>query len=214
MSLREPDKFFTTESLDDSSSLTKAETALGDGEVWLAAQMEAFQAAVRGAPLDVALGILARAAAKQWDSGVRCAFYMVNRDGTELHHVSGMAESYAECVDGFKVGSDSLACGLAVHTGCPVITPNVLNDPLWQPWLWLAKEYDFRGCWSFPVETEEGRVVGTLALYFPAPRQASPQDLEAAAILTRAAAIIISRYLEGADRGRIARKRGALPRVR
>src|SRR5262245_55927544 len=127
---------------------------------------------------------------------------MVNRDGTELHHVSGMAESYAECVDGFKVGSDSLACGLAVHTGCPVITPDVLNDPLWQPWMWLAKEYDFRGCWSFPVETEERRVVGTLALDFPTPRQASPQDLEAAATLTRAAAIIISRYLEGAERGR------------
>src|SRR5262249_39004241 len=90
--------------LDDPFSLTQAEAAPGDGEVWLAAQMEAFQAAVRGAPLDVALSILTRTASKQWDNGVRCAFYMVNRDGTELHHVSGMAESYAECVDGFKVG--------------------------------------------------------------------------------------------------------------
>src|SRR5262245_23874446 len=165
--------------------------------------MEAFQAAVRGAPLDVALGILAHAAAKQWDSGVRCAFYMVNRDGTELHHVSGMAESYAECVDGFKVGGDSLACGLAVYTGCPVITPDVTKEPPWQPWLWHAKEYDFRGCWSFPVETEERSIVGTLALYFPSPRQASARDLEAAAFLTRAAAIIISRYLESAERGRV-----------
>ena len=50
--------------LDDLSPLSKAEAALGDGAVWLAAQMEAFQAAVRGAPLDVALGILARAALK------------------------------------------------------------------------------------------------------------------------------------------------------
>src|SRR5262245_40148471 len=121
---------------------------------------------------------------------------MVNRDGTELHHVSGMAESYAECVDGFKVGGDSLACGLAVYTGCPVITPDVTKESLWEPWLWLAKDYDFRGCWSFPAETEERLIVGTLALYFPSPRQASAQDLEAAAILTRAAAIIISRYLE------------------
>src|SRR5262249_13689391 len=96
----------------------------------------------------------------------------------------------------FQSRSHSLACGLAVYTGCPVITPDVLNEPLWEPWLWLAKEDDFCGCWSFPVETVGRRVVGTLALYFPTPRQASPQDLEAAAILTRAAAIIISRYLE------------------
>src|SRR5262245_32986031 len=142
--------------------------------------MQAFQAAVRGAPLDVALGILARAATKQWDNGVRCGFYRVNRDGTELHHVSGMGESYAECVDSFKVGSNSLACGLAVHTGCPVITPDVLNDPLWQPWLWLAKEYNFRGCWSFPVETEERRVVGTLVCLHRSSRNAKGHHRAAA----------------------------------
>ena len=41
-----------------------------------------------------------------------------------------------------------------------------------------------------------------MALYFPSPHQASPRDLEAAAILTRTAAIIISRYLESAESGR------------
>src|SRR5262245_37924177 len=89
------------------------------------------------------------------------------RNGRKLRRVRGW----------FQSRSHSLACGLAVYTGCPVITPDVLNEPLWAPWLWLAKEYDFCGCWSFPVETVERRVVGTLALYFPTPRQASPQAL-------------------------------------
>src|SRR5262249_1973051 len=113
--------------------------------------MEAFQAAVRGAPLDVALGILARAAAKQWDSGVRCAFYMVNRDGTELHHVSGMAESYAECVRRFQSRSRLARVRLGGVHGVPVITPDVAIEPLWQPWLWLAQEDGFLGGLCFPA---------------------------------------------------------------
>src|SRR5262249_55120909 len=46
----------------------------------------------------------------------------------ELQHVVGMSESYAECVDGFRIGPDSLACGLAVYTGQPVITADVTED--------------------------------------------------------------------------------------
>jgi two-component system CheB/CheR fusion protein len=57
-----------------------------------------------------------------------------------LHHVVGMSASYAECVDGFKIDADSLACGLAVYTGKPVITPDVKAEPRWKPWLWLAEK--------------------------------------------------------------------------
>jgi two-component system, chemotaxis family, CheB/CheR fusion protein len=41
---------------------------------------------------------------------------------------------------------DSLACGLATATGRPVLTRDVFEEPLWKPWVHLAKEYDFRGC--------------------------------------------------------------------
>jgi two-component system CheB/CheR fusion protein len=30
-----------------------------------------------------------------------------------LHHVIGMPQAYARCVDGFSIGVQSLACGLA-----------------------------------------------------------------------------------------------------
>ena len=65
-------------------------------------------------------------------------------------HVAGTPESYAECVDGFKIGPDSLACGLAAFTGKPVVTPDVTREPLLAPWLWLSERYGFRAVWSFP----------------------------------------------------------------
>jgi GAF domain-containing protein len=117
-----------------------------------------------------------------------------------------MPETYALAVDGFKISPESLACGLAVASGEPVITPDVLEEPRWQPWTWLAREYDYRGCWSFPVETSTGRLVGSLAFYFREPRAPTPRDRELAAVLTQAAAIIISHHQETGERVRLARQ--------
>jgi two-component sensor histidine kinase len=178
------------------------ERRVHESEVWLTAQKKAFQAAINGAPLKASLAVLVRTAIEQWGADTRCGFYIADAEHAELHHVTGMAESYAQCVDGFKIGPDSLACGLAVYTGEPVITVDVTKTPEWKPWLWLASRYQFRGCWSFPIETVTGKVVGTFAIYFELPREATSRDYALAAVLTRTAAIIISRNQEAEERAR------------
>jgi PAS domain S-box-containing protein len=167
---------------------------------WLLAQEKAFQTAMDGAPLAESLGILVDTACSQSGGSFRSAFYLTVPGGTGLQHVIGMPEPYAlAVVGGITIGPDSLACGLAVFTGQPVITVDVRKDPRWQPWLWLAKEHDFRAVWSFPTETVAGRVVGTFAVYFREPREATPRDHEFAAALTRTAAIIIAQHRQAAD---------------
>jgi signal transduction histidine kinase/DNA-binding response OmpR family regulator len=183
-------------------ALRESEAALREREVWLAAQKEALQAVVSGASLEASLGILVRTAVEQWGTDSRCAFYVADADGAGLHHVTGMPESSAECVDGLETAPDSLACCLAVYTGQPVITVDVTKEPAWKSWLWLADRYRFRGCWSFPIETVAGKVVGTFAIYFDSAREATPRDYALAAVLTRTAAIIISRHQEAEERAR------------
>lgn len=161
---------------------------------WLRGQNQAFRAALDGAPLAVSLGLLAEAGTAQLGEGVRYAFYMADPTGTTLHHVVGMSEDYARAVDRFRIGTDSLACGLAVGSAAPVITPDVRVEPRWEPWVWIADEYGYRACWSFPVETASGEFVGTFALYFPEPREARPEDLELTETMTASAAIIIAQH--------------------
>jgi signal transduction histidine kinase/DNA-binding response OmpR family regulator len=180
----------------------KGEQALREREAWLTGQKEALQAAVNGEPLEVSLGALVRTAVEQLGNDTRAAFYLANPDGMELYHVVGMAESYAECVDGFPIGPDSFACGLAVYTGKPVITRDVTTEPRWESWLWLAEKYDFRGCWSFPIQTSAGRVVGTFAIYPREPCDPTPRDQLLATVLTQAAAIIIARQEAALERDR------------
>lgn len=177
-----------------------ADAELRGNTVWLAAQAQALQAAVNGAPLDVSLGILIRAAIKQTARDARCAFYIADADAAELYDVSAMSDGYARCVAGFRIGPESLLGDLAAHTGEPIITPDVTKDPRWKDWLWLAKEHDYRGCWSFPVANATGKLVGTYAMYFKEPREPTNRDQQLVAALTRAAANIISRRQAAKER--------------
>ncbi|SAK86992.1 GAF sensor-containing diguanylate cyclase/phosphodiesterase [Caballeronia calidae] len=160
-----------------------------------------------------------RAAVAQMGGQARCAFYMSNAEQTELRHVTGMSADYARDIDGFPIAPDSFACGLAVHTRQPVITPDVDGEPRWKEWLWLARQHGYRACWSFPVETSSGKVIGTFAMYHPEPREATARDHELATRLGHSAAIIISRHQEAEERAhsaealRLADRAGAAGRA-
>src|SRR5690606_2703150 len=172
----------------------------------LAGQKEAFQAALDGRPLAACLDVLIRTAVRRFDGAARAGFYMrddVTGDG--LHHVVGMSDAYAEDIDGLRIGADSFACGLAMHIGQPVISPDVEQDPLWESWRWLARVHGFRGCWSFPLQASSGPVLGTFALYFTEPRAPRDDDVAFIATLAHAAAIIISRHKEAEERARAER---------
>jgi PAS domain S-box-containing protein len=171
-----------------------------DRESWLAGQREALAAALNDAPLAESLGILARTVTEQLGGPARAGFYLANAQGTALHHVVGMSAEYAEAVDGFEVGPDSLACGLATHTGQPVLTADVRKDPLWRPWLWMAEKFGYRACWSFPIHTRQRNFVGTLAIYWPEPYEATDEHCELASTLTQVAGIIIARHIDSEAR--------------
>lgn len=171
-----------------------------DREVWLSGQRKAFSSALNDAPLRETLGILVDTATSALGKGTRAAFFLTGPDGGTLHHIVGMPDDYALAVDGLAVGPESLACGLAAHIGHAVRTADVYLDPLWEPWIWLADKYQYRACWSYPINTSTGHFVGTFSLYWPEPREAVSCDIERAALVTQAAGVIISRFKEAEER--------------
>jgi len=177
----------------DHSWRTKDATLVADvppGARVERARAEGVEPGGRAAAFRASLHALVRTAIENTKGEARAAFYI--SDGAALHHVVGMPEAYARYVDGFAIGPQSLACGLAAARGEPIITRDVTEEPLWKPWLWLAQQFDYRACWSFPVETPARKIVGTFAMYYRDPREATPRDLDLAATITRTAAIMIS----------------------
>ncbi|SAK87325.1 integral membrane sensor hybrid histidine kinase [Caballeronia calidae] len=167
---------------------------------WINGQREALEAAVNGEPLATSLGILIRVVTASLGQGARAAFYLADEAGKVLHHIVGMGAEYAAAVDGFAIGPESLACGLATHTGEAIITVDVQEDPRWAPWRWLAERFGYRGCWSFPLNTAAGKFIGTMALYHAQPRDVTSRNWQLAALLTSTASIVIARHTEAETR--------------
>lgn len=178
----------------DITALRRAETELRRSDALQRGPNEALEAAVDGAPLEAALGLLVRASLDHFEDGVRCAFYLVNAEGTELRHVIGMPDAYSRCIGGIRIGPDSLACGLAAYTAQPVLTADIREEPRWRKWLAVGEDFGYRACWSIPLATVTGKVVGTLAIYHPEPRAATARDLALVDGLARSAALIIARH--------------------
>lgn len=57
-------------------------------------------------------------------------------------------------------------------------------------------------CWSFPINTAAGKLIGTLAIYLRDPREATESELEQLSLLTNTASIIISKHNESEVRKR------------
>jgi PAS domain S-box-containing protein len=164
---------------------------------------EALQAVVNGAPLKDSLSKLSQIVINDTNGEARTAFYMVDANGTCLHPIVGagnMAEGYLQEIDGFVISEDTVACGLAIPTGRPVLAADVHCEPKWKPWMHIADKYDFRGCWSFPIKTRDAKPVGTFAMYFQSSREATPHDQALADIVTQTAAVIMANHADMQER--------------
>ena len=189
----------------DITERKRAEATLRTNEALMRGQKEALQAVLDGAPLAASLGLLTRLVVAETGGKARTAFCIADPDGAALHPVRGagdMPDDYLDWVDGFVIGRDSLACGLAVSTDQAVVTPDVFEEPRWAPWTHIARAHDYRGCWSFPIRTAQDKAVGTFAMYFRAPREATPDDLALADVVTQTAAVIIVNHQQAQERAR------------
>ena len=167
-------------------------------------QKEAFERAAGGAPINAVLEILARTAREQSVSTVMTAIFIVDDQGVRLRSSAsaGMPESYARATDGFPIGAQFPSCGSAAHSGQAVIVPDVEQDPLWSPYVHLAREYGFRACWSFPIRSFGGKTLGTFAVYHPDVREPDTRDLDLVNLLADTAAVLIGRHKEAENRKR------------
>ena len=187
---------------DQIADLRASQIKLRQQQKWLTGQNDAFRAAVNGASLEESLGILATTAKDQIADANNCAFYVANENGTQLRHVAGLPPGCTKEVEVLKNAWEYLDCGSGARTAAPIITPDVRREPRWKPWLWLAEKYNFRACWSLPIEISGARLIGALALFFEQPRSPTRSDLDIAALLVGTASIIISRQHENEERSR------------
>lgn len=88
-----------------------------------------------------------------------------------------LPEAYNQAIDGVEIGPGVGSCGAAAYRGEQVIVADIATDPLWVGFRELALAYGLRACWSTPIRSVDGRLLGTFALYYHVPRFPNPGDL-------------------------------------
>jgi PAS domain S-box-containing protein len=81
-----------------------------------------------------------------------------------------------------------------------VIVSDIAADPLWADFRDLALAHSLRACWSTPIFSSEGKVIGTFAMYYHEPCSPSPREQETITHITYLAGVAIQRKL--AERAR------------
>jgi len=94
-------------------------------------------------------------------------------------------------LDGIRVGVASGTCAAASYWRRPVVTEDIAADPAWAELGNAALQAGLRACWSAPIITGTGRLVGTLAVYQDQPGAPAPSEAKLLEMTCGSAALAI-----------------------
>ncbi|HEX4696893.1 MAG TPA: GAF domain-containing protein, partial [Candidatus Udaeobacter sp.] len=134
---------------------------------------------------------------EEQSSSVLASILLMDPNGKQLRHgaAPNLPTAYTEAINGAFIGPAVASCGTAAHRAEQVIVSDVATDPLWADFRDLALAHSLRACWSTPIFSSEGKVIGTFAMYYREPRSPSPLEQETIKHITHLAGVAIQRKL-------------------
>lgn len=173
----------------------KAEIAERDlSEVLSAIDKTVLELISSGAPFSDVLNVLSRVIEEQ-SPELLCSILLLDPTGKTLRHgaAPSLPDSYLQAIDGLAIGPSAGSCGTAAYLGKPVTVSDIASDPLWAEYRDLGLSHGLRACWSTPIFSGDGKVLGTFAMYYREPRSPSSRDVQVIERATHLAAVAIER---------------------
>lgn len=124
---------------------------------------------------------------------IRCSVLLLDRTANCLRHSSApsLPDFYNAAVDGIAIGPTVGSCGAAAFHGRRVIVNDVTSHPNWAAFRELTERAHVKACWSEPIFSLAGEVLGTFAMYYSEVVKPSPFELRAIEAAAQIAATTI-----------------------
>jgi PAS domain S-box-containing protein len=111
--------------------------------------------------------------------GCFCSVVLIDRSGVRLEHgaAPSLPQSFVSSVLGRAVNAESGPCAMAAHLNQQVIAADLATETRWaeESWCSMALAHGIRACWSIPIASATGSVLGAFAIYYDEPRSPTPQ---------------------------------------
>src|SRR6185369_10166169 len=155
----------------------------------------AFEMFTSGVPLLTVLEALVRSVESQLRSQGWIAIRLLDESETRFAQTiaPSLPSDYASAVDGMEVSSAAGPCCAAVLARERVVVTDVASSKEFPAFAEFALPLGIRAGWSAPIFGSSGKVLGTVAAYYPkerAPEQANDFLEE---IMTRTTVIMVER---------------------
>jgi len=167
-------------------------TELKRNELLITSQNRVLELLASGAPLSAILETICRSV-EELAPGVLCSILLLEGDRLRHGAAPSLPHDYNQKVDGLKIGPTVGSCGTAAYLKKPVIVSDTFTDPLWADFRDLAQQYGLRACWSTPILSQQGEVLGTFAMYYREVRSPSAYELQLIERVTHMASLAIER---------------------
>jgi PAS domain S-box-containing protein len=165
-------------------------------EATLAVEKRLLERVAKGVPLNTVLDELSRAV-EDLAPGCHCSVLTVQEDGARFAVGAGptLPDSYNAILHGKVIDPRYGPCSLAVVDKTPIITADLANDPRWAGSVWppLMRKYGLASCWSMPILSGAGKVLGVFAIYRRKPEGPTAVEQELIDRFTHIAGIAIER---------------------
>lgn len=155
-------------------------------------QSQILQRLAANAPLSEILNRLVLLIESQ-SPDMLCSVLLLSEDGDHVRHgaAPSLPKAYVDAVDGGQIGPKHGSCGTAMYRGEPVVVTDIFSDPLWEDYRDVAAASGLRACWSTPILSGRGKVLGSFAMYYKEPRTPTGDEAGLTEVATRIAALAI-----------------------
>ena len=122
-----------------------------------------------------------------------CSVLLLSDDGDHVRHgaAPSLPEDYVAAVNGSAIGPKHGSCGTAMYRGEPVVVTDIFSDPLWEDYRDIAAATGLRACWSTPILSGRGKVLGSFSMYYREPRTPTGDEAGLTDVATRIAGLAI-----------------------
>src|ERR1051325_5951615 len=125
-----------------------------------------------------------------------CSVLLLSDDGNHIQHGAAphLPEQYVKAVNGAPIGPKVGSCGTAMYRGEPVVVTDINSDPLWEDYKDLTAGTGLRACWSTPIMSRRGKVLGSFAMYYRRPQAPTAVEARLTEVATKLAAEAIEHH--------------------
>ncbi len=127
--------------------------------------------------------------------GRTASIFLLDSETKRLQLAVGnqLPDYYNKAINDVEIGEYIGSCGAAAYLGQAVIVDNIQSHQNWAAYRGMAQRANLAACWSVPIMSSKGKVLGTFALYSDKTSSPCEAEMEILSLSAHIASVLIEK---------------------